>query len=1020
MSKNYTDAELQVAISKLLRTSVTRPYGSLGNRRTDVVFGEVQDAAAGVFVMYSNAPFYVVKLGTLILSEYVASAVETLGSLLDAVRSTDRFVSPVDSISSLANARSALDALSGATSTRTSSLTRITDIPAYKRFDQSTQRFLSDHGKNINQGGNILQTPQEARASLAGLVFTLMEVYEEILRRSSLLRDAVSDYDSLNLPATLSSFIIANSRNVIAERFNQLDELSAEARLEPLRDVVLDVLATRSAVRGFGALDPTTTFLYFDGQGTVFADATHPATAATTLSEFPGPYVILGGTSLDLVMDGVYAFTVYLPESYVATLDSYVVESYIIVAGTNDLFTVSVEGIGDFDVALPPGTLSAQEVADAATLALPVGVVEAFPYGPQYYLQGEPVDITVVGMVATFVRSSGLWDNPQLPVQLGDWVLIDTATNADNLGWYNVTDASGLPNSFEGTKEVAPAPVDEAAVIASLNRAGRAVRITYTDAYAPSAVAAGEALSLPAFGDPIKQATVLTLGFVADASVSSQRTPTKACVDFINQSPPIAPGGVARLVATQEFEPTLFVGPGAHTIPTDPLSVVLPLVGLSVVDVTLLSGFSATFSGFNPDDIALVTVGDYLAVRSSATTNVGLFGAVTSIGTSSVDVLLNGAPVDEVGATVEIGPDFSQMALPGTLVVQNTPPGLNDGTYTVLGVGGILEDGPPFELLLDRPLPAPMELGSQPRDLGSALLGQYFLRLSSRSTLLDTKLEVLASSTAGNLLWSTLPLSLVGSTPWWSLPSAPAKVELNDVLELRDTGAQQPTITAAVVGIQTNPNLLELDFPLPTVFGNYNLGQDTPTPSGRVRKQHKNNYVLLSDNLEAWLNLPAANSDRYFGELRRLLNPLIVNSNPKASDVQTAVNYLGVLDSQLSAITSYLGEYDAPLVEPVDRLLDTFQQQGAIRAVDLLLSGQFSVFFGLSQDEVSYLGDLTKSIRDVNVQDLPQSKFKRNPGGDVIDSYEEPDFEYDFRDTEAVEEVQPPGEAYDYDGESAF
>jgi hypothetical protein len=195
--------------------------------------------------------------------------------------------------------------------------------------------------------------------------------------------------------------------------------------------------------------------------------------------------------------------------------------------------------------------------------------------------------------------------------------------------------------------------------------------------------------------------------------------------------------------------------------------------------------------------------------------------------------------------------------------------------------------------------------------------------------------------------------------------------------------------------------------------------QGAPAPYGRVRKLRKDNYDELKEGLENWFAQPEAVAGRYFGELRRLLNPLIVNKNPTASDVGAAVNHLFDMQNHLTNLRTYLGAYAAPRVEEVDRLLETYQQHGSERANDLLIEGSFSTFFNLTQDEASYTGDLQKAIRDVNLNDLPQRRVGRNPGGEVIDQYEEPDFEYDFSDTDNEEDIPVPGSLTEY-VDSAF
>jgi len=99
-------------------------------------------------------------------------------------------------------------------------------------------------------------------------------------------------------------------------------------------------------------------------------------------------------------------------------------------------------------------------------------------------------------------------------------------------------------------------------------------------------------------------------------------------------------------------------------------------------------------------------------------------------------------------------------------------------------------------------------------------------------------------------------------------------------------------------------------------------------------------------------------------------------------------------------------------VEQVDTLIDTFTEKGADRAVNLLLEAQFSTFFGLDIDELSYSGTLQKAIRETEREDLPVRKTKRLNENAALDtllaSYEEPDFEFDKSDVEQFEDVDIP------------
>jgi hypothetical protein len=178
------------------------------------------------------------------------------------------------------------------------------------------------------------------------------------------------------------------------------------------------------------------------------------------------------------------------------------------------------------------------------------------------------------------------------------------------------------------------------------------------------------------------------------------------------------------------------------------------------------------------------------------------------------------------------------------------------------------------------------------------------------------------------------------------------------------------------------------------------MAQGSQAPYGRVRKRKLDDYQLLKSNLDYQLAQTQANVDRYYDELHRLLNPVLAGNNPKASDVSVVVAYLTALSNYLVSIESALTLYDATYVEQVDRLISAFLQQGAKRAVDLLLECGFSSFFGISQDDASYAGAVQSAIRVVNQQDLNQSKLNRptTTSGVLMDTWQDPDFEYDLSD----------------------
>ena len=332
----YTSAEIQGAVDKLVRSSIRRVFGALGNEETSLVFSDTRDAAASIYILFKNAPYYTTFLGTERLQDKIATQAELLQNLLDAVVNTDRRVSPITKLASLANASSALGALQGASAVRTDAFTDIEDVPAFQRFELNTQRWLDESGKNIKKNGQIVQTPQGARTEIPSLTSSIKTNQAEIVQLVTYLKDSIEDFSSLSLPSTLSSAIISNAQGVIDGWYETFEPLSAEERLAQTKEATLDVLAARAIVKKYASLTSPSAFARMSGVGAPYADSTHLATAASLDAELYGPYKILGAyvqdsdiaNELDLTVDGAVNMNIQLQGSFPASLTTFIPEPY--------------------------------------------------------------------------------------------------------------------------------------------------------------------------------------------------------------------------------------------------------------------------------------------------------------------------------------------------------------------------------------------------------------------------------------------------------------------------------------------------------------------------------------------------------------------------------------------------------------------------------------------------------------------------------------------------------------------
>jgi len=183
-------------------------------------------------------------------------------------------------------------------------------------------------------------------------------------------------------------------------------------------------------------------------------------------------------------------------------------------------------------------------------------------------------------------------------------------------------------------------------------------------------------------------------------------------------------------------------------------------------------------------------------------------------------------------------------------------------------------------------------------------------------------------------------------------------------------------------------------------------------PFARLVLGHVNDFDVFSAALKGALSLSDANTERYFTDLNRFINPLRVNLNPTDSEIGAAEQRVNDLLAITAPIANAISAYTPAVVTEMDHLVKTFKEKGADRATDILLECRLSTFFGLSQDETSYSGHLQAAIRDVARLDLPVHKTNRlsRSLSQLKSSADSIDYEYSTADMDTTPLIDPPVE----------
>jgi hypothetical protein len=1032
MSAPFTEEEIQAAVEQIVRSAIRRPYGALGQRGTDRTFADFQEQTIAVLTLTPNAPFYVVRLGTERLVANILDMSVTIEQLDEAVQGLGRPSTPVASITSLANAKVAADALAVAAGSRNRAFSDMEQAPAFQRLDRNIEQFLTDYSApNIRRSGQIVVGAGQARAQIPGLVRQLIEQRATLIGKVQHLADAISDYEALNLPGLLSGGVVERAAQVIADRTEQMRGLTPETRLSLIRSVTLDLLAARTIIRNFGSLRTPTAFVVLDGTGQPMADTTHPAVSARLVADLPGPYATRATAleirnQLDFLVDGTFRTVAATGNSFVAELTGISVGPFEITATPprNDQFELVVVNAGvttTLLVTLTTGTRTVAQVVADINAAVTVEPIIAEAAIVPLKFQGK-VDIAGADPAAvTFTSTNPFSSWVSIGIREGDRLRVLEGANLGVIYQVNVGGITAL--TLTCTR------LTGAGTTAELNRTievggpNQVVRVRLTDAFAATALANRATLGVGNIGTDAasqdKARTAATLGFSPGSKATSRSLPAQNVADAVNAATTTAVLDQPRIEASVETRAlTISNQPAggfkARTEPSAPTRLICyRFRGRG--DCTV-GGTTATFvvPGLTGQGVA---VGDFLMIRASSVgADVGKAGIVLGSTGDSVVATFAGPGVSvTTNVLVEAMPQLTALPIGSVATIAD---GLNAGTYTVasLTFTSVAFGPQATELELDRPLQSLVGFSGQPV-LMVAELGRQYLAFESTDETLVTAMQVDDGSPANpnsgaSLFFAVRPTATKGTTVWFRLPEAPRDaIEPGDVLELFRTQYNVPTQQLEVVGFDTDTLVLEVAAGIPVDAGNFGFTAGSPIPNARIRKTRHDTFDAFASDASAWLARPQFQPS-WLTELDRLVTICLSEPTPPNTTALRLflVATYGLLTvagaeanqmDQTDTIEQIAETYTAPVVSEVDTLVESLHGQGGDRAVDVLLDARFSDYFGLGQEGMSYAGQVLAATRDIARNDLPVRATRRNELTNrqvTLAEFEEPDFEFDQSD----------------------
>lgn len=928
-----------------------------------------------MLLLYPRGIFYLIFLASQQLTSSLTTAYSALTSLNNSLESLRRRSIPVNDISSLVNAKVALFDLNAAVSARTN--TDVTKIPAYDRMNNNINRFLSSAGSNVKSNGQIVPTPEESRKGIPSQVAALQAALTDVWQRAGYIRDALANYNSLNLAQAIATGTISRAGALLSSRASQLAGLTETARLAYIRQTVLELLGVKAVVKGLGAFPGLGASISFTGTLTPFSDATRGLTAGSVVAGSSPFALVVGDVEMDSTniwnvwyngapTSGPASLQLFLPGSFYPKIEGLASGPFAIVGSgptQNNSMQFLINGV-TVTVPLTAGaSRTSQQVAADLTAGLSAyGFAgEAYFYPLQY--EGQ---VNCAGNTVTIPFSSFPAFTPGMQV---DFYFGPNATQTRNILTVTTTsftvDGAVLVASTtdrirvgDSSRRVRVVPKDIPSKKLSISNQWsiKLLQPTSVEQYAGHVLGMyGELIST---GAPTTAATIQTYIAQFTQAIVSKVSPTSVWTGTSRSEP-----SNGTLLIAYDLRTTALWNSGTSITLTltDPLPVTF-------------TGKVVLRTGYNTD-----ATGDVTSVSPDGKIVTATFG--TSI-----------TAVPLVPAIVEFG-----RALFSAGMSVNLPLGLNSGSYFVDQVDPVI----PFQLKLRTSLPS-YQNASQPVLMAGSSVGTDQVLLSSANT----------TSTASSIAVDP-GTGLIGPAPattrYLQFSTTPKQLSVGDFIQFYDSSPSVVSRKLKVVQIYAD-NVVLLSDSVPVSLS-WSLDSTTP-PFANVSAGKVADYQALSSTFMSVLASPVTNTTLYFQNLNAFINPLLVNTNPASDAIGAAESKLGEVKALLDQLTAAIGLYQPSPVPQMDQLIGTFKEKGADRAASLLLSCQFSTFFGISQDEASFAGSMQKAIRDVAKGDLPIHKSNRLQASlsKFVAAPDTADYETDTSDLDKTSPIDPPTE----------
>jgi len=295
-----------------------------------------------------------------------------------------------------------------------------------------------------------------------------------------------------------------------------------------------------------------------------------------------------------------------------------------------------------------------------------------------------------------------------------------------------------------------------------------------------------------------------------------------------------------------------------------------------------------------------------------------------------------------------------------------------------------------------------VELESKAADLTTAI----DIRDASANSVLGLSVGIAGGTTTGFMVKKS------GASQDFSL----ADVEIGDRIVV---GSYTCTVASFTLDPKGNPTQLEM-----SAEGE---GQELPPASTdpqtfSIISADFIAYKQFVEDMTAWQTAVAGSKySKDIQELDRVMNPLLVNTNPSQGQINAAwqdgtwplatdhrPGYLQILPQLRDALTKFVAR-TSPRIDAAIKML---QERGFDRAYNTLMDGDLVSFFGYDKDEAASGANMLKTMRSLAQNDLAVSKSNNTMDDTSLQSSSTTtNANYDYSDGDKDENISLIGNA---------